>query len=206
MTDDLATYVRRSVPIGHRDTRSMLFGDIHGFSKLTDAQLPRFTETVMGTVAQVMNRYRGNLYLVNTWGDGIFAVFPDAGQAADCALAMQAALEAVDLPSAGLPPTLKLRLGGHLGPIYELPDPVLNRPNYYGAHVSRCARIEPITPEGCVYVTETFAAVLALHNASEFTCDYVGHEQMAKDYGRLRMFLLRRFRGAKGPPVLTDVA
>ena len=53
-------------------------------------------------------------------------------------------------------------------------------PTIYGAHVSRAARIEPITPEGCVYVTETFAAVLALHNADQFSCDYVGITDMAK--------------------------
>jgi class 3 adenylate cyclase len=203
--DDLASFKSSKVAPGRRDTRAMLFGDIQGFSKLTDAQLPAFTDLVLGTMGQVLKAYRDDLSFVNTWGDGIFAVFADAGRAADCALVMQAALSGIDLSAAGLPPTLKLRLGAHLGPVYELPDPVTNRPNYYGAHVSRCARIEPITPEGCVYVTETFAAVLALRHAGAFTCDYVGHTDMAKQYGRLRMFLLRRFRGADGPPVLTDI-
>jgi len=41
---------------------------------------------------------------------------------------------------------------------------VLKRVNYFGAHVSRAARIEPVTPEGCVYVTETFAAFLGLEH------------------------------------------
>jgi hypothetical protein len=36
----------------------------------------------------------------------------------------------------------------------------------FGVHVSRAARIEPVTPEGCVYVTETMAAVLALHKSN----------------------------------------
>ncbi len=79
--------------------------------------------------------------------------------------------DAMDLKAAGLPETLKLRLGGHLGPVYELDDPVTDRPNYYGAHISRAARIEPITPEGCVYVPETFAAMLALYYAGQFSCD-----------------------------------
>jgi hypothetical protein len=35
------------------------------------------------------------------------------------------------------------------------------------------------------------AAVLALHNAAEFTCDYVGMTEAAKKYGRMRMLLLR---------------
>ncbi|HEY9304041.1 MAG TPA: adenylate/guanylate cyclase domain-containing protein, partial [Mycobacterium sp.] len=182
-----------------------LFGDIHGFSKLTDTQLPGFTEKIMGTLGEVAHRHQKHIAFVNTWGDGIFVVFHNAGRAAACALDMQDAMNTIDLNAAGLPETLKLRLGGHLGPVYELHDPVTDRPNYYGAHVSRAARIEPITPEGCVYVTETFAAMLALYNAGQFSCDYVGNTEMAKHYGRLRMFLLRRPRDGKGPPVLGDI-
>jgi len=204
-SDDISSYRRPDVPHGRRDTRAMLFGDIHGFSKLTDAQLPVFAERIMGTLGKVIQRHKDDIAFVNTWGDGIFVVFPDAGRAAECALALQDALRELDLAAIGLPSDLKLRLGGHLGPVYELPDPVMNRPNYYGAHVSRAARIEPITPEGCVYVTETFAAVLALHNASDFSCDYVGYTDMAKHYGRLRMFLLRRRVHGKGPAVIADI-
>jgi class 3 adenylate cyclase/tetratricopeptide (TPR) repeat protein len=196
---------RPKVAPGRRDMRAMLFGDIHGFSKLTDAQLPSFTEKIMGTLGEVARRHEHHIAFVNTWGDGIFVVFHDAGRAAACALDMQDAMSGIDLKAAALPETLKLRLGGHLGPVYELDDPVTDRPNYYGAHVSRAARIEPITPEGCVYVTETFAAVLALYNADQFSCDYVGNTEMAKHYGRLRMFLLRHGGDGKGPAVLGDI-
>jgi hypothetical protein len=203
--DKLPPWHRPKVPPGRRDTRAMLFGDIHGFSKLTDAQLPLFAENVMGALGDVARRHERHIDFINTWGDGIFVVFHDANRAAACALDMQEALSAIEFRAAGLPETLKLRLGGHLGPVYELHDPVTGRPNYYGAHVSRAARIEPSTPEGCVYVTETFAAVLALHNAGQFSCDYVGNTEMAKHYGRLRMFLLRRTRDGKGPAVLGDI-
>jgi class 3 adenylate cyclase len=202
--EKLPPWDRPKVARGRRHTRAMLFGDIHGFSRLTDAQLPLFTETIMGTLGEVADRHKQHIAFINTWGDGIFVVFRDAGRAAACALDMQDAMSAIDLTAAGLPETLTLRLGGHLGPVYELDDPVTDRPNYYGAHVSRAARIEPITPEGCVYVTETFAAMLALYNAGQFSCDYVGNTEMAKHYGRLRMFLLRR-GGGKGPPVLGDI-
>jgi hypothetical protein len=203
--EKLPGWHRPEVSRGRRDTRAMLFGDIHGFSKLSDAQLPLFTGTIMGTLGEVVRRYQQHITFVNTWGDGIFVVFRDAGRAAECALDMQDAMNGIDLVAAGLPETLRLRLGGHLGPVYELDDPVTDRPNYYGAHVSRAARIEPITPEGCIYVTETFAAMLALHNADQFSCDYVGNTEMAKHYGRLRMFLLRRVRGGEGPAVLGDI-
>jgi class 3 adenylate cyclase/tetratricopeptide (TPR) repeat protein len=202
---NLPAWHRPKVAAGRRDTRAMLFGDIHGFSKLSDAQLPAFTRKIMGTLGAVARNHAKDIAFINTWGDGIFIVFRDAGRAAYCALDMQDAMNAIDLAAAGLPETLKLRLGGHLGPVYELDDPVTDRPNYYGAHVSRAARIEPITPEGCVYVTETFAAVLALYNAGTFSCDYVGITEMAKHYGNLRMFLLRRAGDGKGPAVLGDI-
>jgi class 3 adenylate cyclase len=61
-----------------------------------------------------------------------------------------------------------------------------------GSHVSRTARIEPITPPGTVYVTEHFAASLELQPDQALVCDYVGHMPAAKDYGRLRMYRLGR--------------
>ena len=41
-------------------------------------------------------------------------------------------------------------------------------------------------------MTETLAAVLAIHNVHEFECQYVGTTRAAKRYGKMRMFLLRR--------------
>jgi len=181
---------------GHRRVRAMLFGDIHGFSKLSDRQLPNFVSVVLGAVAEVLSAFPDDqLLLKNTWGDGLFLVFDDAGKAAECALRLQEKLGAIDLEAHGLPATLGLRLGGHLGPVYSTVDPVLARNNFFGAHVSRAARIEPVTPEKLVYVTETLAAVLRLYNAPEFTCHYVGNTKAAKDYGSMRMFLLTRKTG-----------
>jgi hypothetical protein len=195
----------RRPKLGRRSSRAMLFGDVSGFSQLTDAELPAFTECVLGPLGRVIGSFQDRTNLVNTWGDGIFLVFSDAGVAAACALALQAAMAGIDLAGAGLPPTLSLRLGGHLGPAYELPDPIVGHLNFYGAHVSRAARIEPVVPKGCVYVTETFAAVLALSNANTLACDYVGWTDMAKSYGPLRMFLLRTRDGRLEPTVLTDI-
>jgi len=203
--EKLPPWHRPKVAPGRRDTRAMLFGDLHGFSKLTDAQMPTFTTTVIGALGEVARRHDRHIAFIKTWGDGIFVVLRDAGRAAACALDMQDAMSAIDFAAAGLPESLKLRLGGHLGPVYELDDPITGRLDTYGAHVSRAARIEPITPEGCVYVTETFAAMLALHDAGRFSCDYVGNTDMAKHYGRLRMFLLRRVRDGTGPAVLGDI-
>ena len=171
---------------------AMLFADVHNYSKLGDAQLPSFVGTVLAELASVIGTAWRPLRYVNTWGDALYIVFEDAGSAAHCALALQEKMAALDLAALGLPADLQLRIGGHFGPAFQGEDPVLKRSAYFGAHVSRAARIEPVTPEGCVYVTEPFAAVLALHHGGEFACEYVGVTAAAKNYGSMPMFLLRR--------------
>ncbi|HLY54072.1 MAG TPA: adenylate/guanylate cyclase domain-containing protein [Stellaceae bacterium] len=175
-----------------RVVRAMLFCDIKGFSRLTDSELPRYVGEMLGALGRVVNLYRADVSFGNTWGDGLFLVFEDATRAASCALELQDVVTRLDLPALGLPPHLGMRVGGHVGPVYAAFDPVLQTTNYFGAHVSRAARIEPVTPPGCVYVTEPFAATLAFEAAEDFTCDYVGVTEAAKHYGAMRMFLLHR--------------
>ena len=118
-------------------------------------------------------------------------MFEDLGAAARCALAVQSDLAQIDLTSLGLPPTLGLRLGLHSGAVYEINDPVLKSVGFTGSHISRTARLEPNTPPGEVYVTETFAALLVLNRSAEFACEYVGLINTSKGYGPLRTYLLR---------------
>jgi class 3 adenylate cyclase len=91
----------------------------------------------------------------------------------------------------GLPQRTSLRIALHAGPVYEIVDAVTGRPGFAGTHISRAARIEPVTPPGQVYVSEAFAALLALDDAHrEFFCEYLGSVPLAKDYGRLRTYRL----------------
>jgi tetratricopeptide repeat protein/adenylate/guanylate cyclase family protein len=177
---------------GGRVLRAMLFGDLKGFSKLGEKQLPIFVDEVLGTIARTLDRYGTAVNLRNTWGDGLYLVIDDAETAADCAIAMQRAISELPLATLGLPPTLGLRLGGHFGPVFPVYDPVLKQMAYMGRHVSRTARIEPVTPEGMVYVTDAFAAALAATRQRRFACDYMGLVPAAKNYGAMRMFALSR--------------
>jgi Adenylate and Guanylate cyclase catalytic domain/MAP3K TRAFs-binding domain len=179
---------------GGRAVHAILFGDVQRFSQLNDEQFPAFADRFLGAFAAVLARHERDVLSRNTWGDAIHVVLTDAAAAARCALDLQDAIGAIDLAAEGLPDHLALRLGGHLGPVFPTPDPVRGLTAYMGSHVSRTARIEPVTPPGTVYVTEPFAAALELDDRQEFACDYVGHMDAAKDYGRLRMYRLRRRR------------
>jgi len=212
VTGRQAPYIDVEAPVSRlgRVQRAMLFGDVKGFSKLKDQQLLIFVDQVLGRLARVLDSFGEKVCFQNTWGDGIFVVFEDAHDAALCAIAMQQAMNNLHNSEYGLPKHLALRLGGHFGPIYKAKDPVLKVDNYFGAHVSCTARIEPVTPEGCVYVTEAFAAMIALNkdagfardayngaascadyfSGDYFSCDYVGNIPAAKGYGDLSMYLL----------------
>jgi class 3 adenylate cyclase len=183
-----------------RTVRAIVFGDFQGFSKLTDEQLPVFARRALGAIAEVLSSHAEQVEQRNTWGDAVYVVLNHAAAAAEFALDLQAAIAAIDLVAAGLPEHLALRLGCHLGPVFPTRDPVLDETVFMGSHVSRTARIEPVTPPGAVYVTEPFAAALVLDGRSAFACDYVGHMDAAKGYGRLRMYRLLRGQAVGDAP------
>lgn len=183
-------------PPPSRLVRAMLFADVRGFSKLTDEQLPVFAAHVFASFAAVLAHHGPVVEYSNTWGDALYAVITDAVSAAACALELQEAMDRLDPEAIGLPADLALRLGGHVGPIFPVTDPVLNRRSFVGSHVNRTARIEPVTPPGAVYVTSPFAAALELASGHAFACDYVGQRPAAKDFGVLRMYRLRRTNAA----------
>lgn len=175
-----------------RRPRAMLFGDFLGFSKLCDEQLPRFVDHLLGALAEVIERQARAPLFKSTWGDAIYLVYDFAVDAAACALEIQETIRNFDFAGHRLPASLSLRLGAHFGPVYAGHEPILGQTNYFGAHVSRAARIEPVTPPGCTYCTETFVAALEMSPESRFDCQYVGMTEGAKSYGAMRMFLLRR--------------
>jgi len=174
-----------------RPVRAFLFGDFRGFSKLSEAELLAFNTVLLPAVARVLDRNDWPVEVRHTWGDGLYLVFPDVARAAACALALQSELAKIRLPEHGLPELLGLRAAMHAGPVFVVEDPVMRQRLYTGRHISRAARMEPVTPEGELYVSEGFAALLALEAREALSYEYVGRVPLAKGAGFLRMYLLR---------------
>ena len=121
----------------------------------------------------------------------IYADFHNADSQGRVRLNSQGTLD--DLRDGGirLREGLELRLAVHYGPIFRGRDFLTKSETFFGAHVTRAARIEPVTPPGEVFVTEAMAAALALSGAASVRPEYVGNTQLAKNYGSLRMYVLR---------------
>lgn len=177
---------------------ALLFADAEGFGKLTDEEVPRFVEHFLGLVAGLTSRLAHRPLSKNTWGDGLYFVFSSLLDAGKFALDLRDSVRATDWPAKGLP-KLHIRIGLHAGPVHSCIDPVTEQMNYIGAHVSRAARIEPITPSDQVYASQAFSALAAEQNIGAFRCDYVGQTSLAKQYGTFPTYVvLRRSSAASG--------
>ncbi|HYW39650.1 MAG TPA: TRAFs-binding domain-containing protein [Terriglobales bacterium] len=180
------------------EIRALLFADAEGFSKLTDEEVPLFAQHFLGLAGRLAAESAHRPLTKNTWGDGLYFVFSNVRDAGRFALDLRDAVRNTDWPKHGLPP-LNLRIGLHAGPVYSCCDPVTQRTTYIGANVSRAARIEPITPTGQVYASQTFAALAAAEGVKEFRCDYVGQTSMAKKYGTFPTYVVLRRKTATQP-------
>jgi class 3 adenylate cyclase/tetratricopeptide (TPR) repeat protein len=172
------------------EIRALLFADAVGFSKLNENEVPLFVRYFLGLVGKLAQELSPPPLMKNTWGDGLFFVFSDVGSAGRFALELRDRVKATRWKEKGLP-ELDLRIGLHAGPVYACIDPVTERRNYIGSHVSRAARIEPVTPPGNVYASQPFAALASAEKGLEFRCDYVGQTAMAKKYGTFPTYVVR---------------
>jgi class 3 adenylate cyclase/tetratricopeptide (TPR) repeat protein len=177
------------------EIRALLFGDAEGFSKLSDEEVPLFAEHFLGLAGKLAAESPHRPLTKNTWGDGLYFVFANVRDAGQFALDLRDIVRATDWSKHRLPP-LSLRIGLHAGPVYSCCDPVTRHTTYIGANVSRAARIEPITPTGQVYASQTFAALAAADGVKEFRCDYVGQTPMAKKYGTFPTYVVLRHETA----------
>jgi class 3 adenylate cyclase len=171
---------------------ALLFADVAGFSKLREAEIPHFVTEFLGMVDRLLPLPPRGPLKRNTWGDGLYFAFESVRDAGLFALELCEEVSRTNWAKKNLPPELNLRVGLHAGPVFNCVDPVTKQPNSIGTHVSRTARIEPITPEGEVYASREFAALTAAEGVAEFACSYVGMTSFHKGYGTFPLYHVQR--------------
>ncbi|MGE5516310.1 MAG: adenylate/guanylate cyclase domain-containing protein [Bacteroidota bacterium] len=189
-----------------RVIRSMLFCDIAGYSKLKEENTPAFLD-FLARLKQGLAAAGVEPISINTWGDAIFAVMDKAAPMAEYALTMQEVVTRLgDEMHEQFPRPLNLRISLHAGPVFEAIDPICGRKNFYGSHINRAARLEPVTVIGHVYATQQFVAVLTAEESAQrsvmvsngepyvekYVSEYVGVLSLAKDFGKQTVYHLRR--------------
>ena len=172
--------------------KAMLFADAVGYSRLGEDQIPLFFEHFVGRIARYNAVSADQPSHVETAGDGMYMVFDDTAAAGRYALGLSELINQQDWESLGLPAKLSARVGLHCGPVFVGRDPITGGNLYTGIHTSRTARIEPVTPPGQVYASSAFAAVATACRAPGMRFSYIGRTQLAKDYGILPLYHVKR--------------
>jgi class 3 adenylate cyclase/tetratricopeptide (TPR) repeat protein len=187
--DEFEIWVRAS---GRQEIKAIMFADVVGYSRLPETIIPKYVAQFNQRVSRLIAESSSSPINVNTWGDGLFFVFSGAEDAGRFGLDLRDLVVKTDWVDLGLPHNLSIRIAVHAGPVYVNFDPIVRQMTFTGAHVSRAARIEPITHVGEVFASEEFAALAAADQSKGFTCDLVGTTALAKSYGLFRIYSLER--------------
>jgi class 3 adenylate cyclase len=177
-----------------RAQRAMVFSDVRGYSALSESRQALLVPRWLDAVNALRARHGEKVSIVETWGDAAYFVTTTLAAAAEIACELAALTGRQLLPETEDASSIGLRVSAHAGPVLVTDNAALRQQAYFGADVNLAARMEPCAPVGEVYVTETFAALLMMESGHRFQCEYVGIQQLAKKYGELRMFHLRRIR------------
>lgn len=176
-----------------RSIKALLFSDVKGFSKMSEKECLNFCKFFhSGIQRDVLSRYDREITLKNTWGDALHVVMNDVFLAGKLALELRDWVANYDWIAAGLKTQLKIRIGLHAGVVSHVEDPIISNFNYIGRNTSKAARIEPITFEGQVFVSQAYASLLAAETQNELTCEYVGNRDLPKNSGSIKVYLLNK--------------
>ncbi len=133
-------------------TVTFLFSDIEGSTRIVQELGPRYPEILAthGELIEGAVQSAGGTK-VSTSGDGVFAVFPEAGHAIEAAAATQRKMSAEPWPENG---AVRVRIGLHTG------EGLLGGDNYVGLDVHRAARITAAGHGGQVLVSGSTRALV----------------------------------------------
>lgn len=194
-------YISRSPD---RVIKSMMFSDLSGYSKLQDEHIPSFLD-FLDKLNSAMEKIGIDLESVNTWGDAVFAVADSAMKIADFGLRYNDIIENLGKKYPEFPFPIRARISLHSGPVFVAQDPFIKKVNFYGGHINRAARLEPVTAVGQVYATQQFVALLhgeandernesiqkGLKYYNRYSTEYVGVISLAKSFGQQEVYHLR---------------
>lgn len=187
-----------------RIIKTMLFTDIAGYTRLKEESIPGFLNFI-NELKIKMEELAPNPLSINTWGDSIFVVMENASDLAEYSLTLNELVTELSQHTKGIP-ELGVRISLHAGPVYEAMDPFRGMLNYYGGHINRAARLEPVTVIGEIYTTEQFISFLIAEQSNKrseafqrgqpfiekFACKYVGNVSLAKGFGPQPIYHLKR--------------
>jgi tetratricopeptide (TPR) repeat protein len=172
----------------HHAFLPMLFADVKGYSQLSENEAICFSGTFLSRMAKVLEKYEVSILSKRTVGDGLFVVFYGLQPAIQIARNLQEMISKHNWQDDGLPADIQMRISLDAGPCYSYTDPVMDKLEFCGNYVVRAARMEPITPPGQIYASDTFVALSRAEGLGQGSFSYAGKVILPKNYGTLSVY------------------
>lgn len=169
----------------------LMFADVEGYSKLDEAQLISFSLNFLKVISDIIKAYDGNIISKKTQGDGLFIVFDSIETAVALAKALNDTVNQTDWSKYGLPKKMAFRISLDAGPCCSYVESVTNHTEFCGNYVNRAARMEPSTPPGNIYASETFMALSMAHHITTARFEYAGLINLPKNFGIIPAYYVR---------------
>lgn len=166
-------------------TRTILFLDVVGWSKLSPAQIRRYVTEALPAISKYLDEAASS----NTWGDAIVALFDSVRFAAAAALDIQAYFQRGS-EDQGITEGLSCRIALHQGEVIVCHNPVLGREDFFGDAIHLAARLEPVTESGHIFCTETVARSLREIRGLGARAWPIGIRSLAKGYGSEAVYVI----------------
>lgn len=171
------------------EVKGILFADLKAYSKMPESEVPLYVSKFLSEAGALCDA-EPSIQFRNSWGDAFYLVFDSVPAAARFAKRLRSFVTDTDWREHGFSQNFEIRISLHAGPLFIFEDPVLHTQTYSGQHTSRGARIEPITDEGQIFVSEPFACLAAGENAADLEFEYLGRRSLSKKYGEEGLFML----------------
>ena len=153
-----------------RRLTTVLCADVHGYSRLMEADETRTLETLRrycASIAGLVERHDGRI--VNTWGDAVIAEFASVVEAVQCAIEIQQEISNQDLTRPTVKP-MRFRIGINLG------DVMVDGTNIYGDGVNIASRLQELADPGGVVISSSVYD--QVHNKLSVGFDCLGQRPM----------------------------
>jgi class 3 adenylate cyclase len=184
--------------MAHTEILTSVFTDIVGFTEKTAnqsrVQHRRMLDDHDGLLLPLIKHYGG--WRIKSVGDGMLLSFRSPTDAVTCAMAMQ---DRLFLYNADKEPALQIRIRAAL----NVGEVSVEKNDIFGDSVNLASRLEGITPEGEVYLTQ---AVYLAMNKTEVDCELLGSRTFKGAATPVEIYRARpKFTDQTAPPFGVDL-
>lgn len=162
------------LPDVRQEIKAVVYAELLNYRRITEAKLPLYIREFKGRVAKLLADLKIKPAVAEIWGGTHHLLFDDLEAAARFAVGFRDLVQATDWGKLGLPPDLGVTIALHAGPVFVFEDAVQARQTCIGAHVTRTARINPVTPRGQIYASQEFAALCGAEGITVVGFEFLG--------------------------------